>query len=107
MAPDRPIDEEKEEAFLSICNLLDNEAENGVYSLEELKDILNESNSQAHFNDKYLRSKLSDRYGDSVYFAKSHKQKTVICFRDKLDDIVNNYRKFQSNDSKEVANMII
>lgn len=80
----RPEDDDVSEAMEEINRYLDEE-DDCQYSLDELMDQMSGEKPTA----STIREKLKNKYGDRIVFSTVRTQKTVVCFRDASDKILN------------------
>jgi len=77
----RRADPDMTEAFEYLCDLLESNCENTLYSLEELRSHMFTVSSTVYSN-KQLNRKLLEKYGSHIVFSEVSGRPDVICFRD-------------------------
>ena len=86
----RKPDVEMLEYFEMLCLWLENEAEEELYTLEELRLKMFEfSKGNDVYSVKWLKQKLCDKYKDTLYFADVDGKPNVLCFKNKTSSIIN------------------
>ena len=97
----RPINNDMDESFNSLCNWLENDGEAELYTLSELHDKMSElAGDSGVYTEKYTRIKLQQHYGEHVFFASvGGSRKDVVCFKDMASFIISDrwYTERKSN----------
>jgi hypothetical protein len=77
----RPLDSAKEDAFNKMCEWLET-TDRDLLTLAELNESAKTvSGLDCMYSEKWLQSKLLERYGSSIFFADVNGRKNVICWR--------------------------
>ena len=89
----RPKDADKEEAFLRMCSFFEENDEEQLTVTDlanKMNDYLEEQDSVAYGN-QYLKSKLLEHYGESIFVAEGKGLHDIVTFREKTSSILRNY----------------
>ena len=81
----RPRDSDQEQAFSRMCLYLemnDEEQMNVLYLRGKMEEFLTDENSLPYTN-YYLKNKMSERYGDSIYISEGEGLNDIVTFREK------------------------
>ena len=85
----RPIDKGKEEGFERLCNWLE-ETNNELLTVGELSDMAASlTGTSESYSEKWLKTKLQERYRDHIIFAEVAGRKNVICWKKMAAYIIN------------------
>lgn len=107
MAKGRPQNMDKQNYFETICDWLETEGE--LHSITEIHEKMKEiAESDDVYSRKYLKGKLIEKYGDSLFFAEMQGRSDVVVFRDMCNHLINDeWYKNRIRDSDEEAKRII
>jgi hypothetical protein len=96
------------DAFVKLCDWLENGSEVHLYSVKELHNKMQVFGDNT-YSEKHFRSKLKERYGDHVFFAqKGGSREDAVCFRNMAEFIINDrWFEEKSFDSKEESTRFI
>ena len=89
----RPKDADKEQAFLRMCSFFEENDEEQLTLTDlanKMNDYLEEQDSVAYGN-QYLKSKLLEHYGESIFVAEGKGLHDIVTFREKTSSILRNY----------------
>ena len=103
----RPHSSEKQRNFDVLCEWLEIEGE--LHSLVELHEKMKElTNSEDVYSRKWLKEKLQEKYGESLFFATVDGRVDVVCFRDTVKYIINDqwYQNRHENIEEEVKRIV-
>ena len=105
----RPKDEAMLGWFNSLCTCLEGEGDTELYTLDELHEqMCRIAGGCEVYSLKRLKQRLTDHYGDHVFFAEIQGRKNVVCFRNMADYIINEkWYCDRKSDSKQDAYRII
>ena len=87
----RPINCEAHAAFLKLCEMLECEGENELYTLSQLHSMMISLcgiSEEKAYSMKRLRGLLVERYGDTIYFASRQGSADVVGFKNMCDLIL-------------------
>ena len=56
--------------------------------MKELSDDPNDANL-SYCNANYLKKKLQEKYGDSIFFTDVHRKESVMCFKASVSSVLN------------------
>ena len=99
----RPKDEDREQAFSKMCSYLEaNDEEQLTISAlgDKMKEFLCGEDSLQYGN-QYLKSKLRERYGDSIYIAEGEGLHDIVTMREKTSQILRSYFKSVKESDEE------
>ena len=86
----RSVDEIRNKWFEMLCIWLENEADGELYSLTELHDKMTEmANGEEVYSQKWLKSKLVEKYKETIFFSELNGHPNVLCFREAEKQILN------------------
>ena len=106
----RPVDGDQEQAFSKMCShfeMNDEEQMTISFLLEKMKEFLTDNNSLP-YTSYYLKKKLKERYGDSIYFAEKEGLNDIVTFREKTSNILRSfYKQTQQGDEEAQKKTII
>ena len=102
----KPTMSDKEESFVTLCEWLESQLENGVLTLEEVyhKQISLDNNSI--YCKKWLKQKLLVKYAEKLHFVSEDGKKDILCFTDVTNTILRDYQK-KKESTKDEKNLII
>ena len=89
----RPKDEDQEQAFSKMCSYLEaNDEEPLTVSAlgEKMKQYLCGEDSHQYGN-QYLKQRLRERYGNSIYIAEGKGQNDIVTMKEKTSHILRSY----------------
>ena len=106
----RQVNTNSMQFFDQLCDYIECQAE--VYSLRELHEKMVElanGNDEMVYSVKWLKVKLSDKYGDHVQFCEKDGKCNVVCFRDMVNYIINDkwYEDKKTEAAAEAERIII
>ena len=85
----RPMDTDASHAFDSLCDKLETECDNELYTLQELTDMMSELTDSKEdcsiYTNRYLKQLLQNRYGEHIYFASRPGREDVVGFSNFCD----------------------
>lgn len=101
----RPIDSDQEQAFSRMCSYLemnDEEQMTALYLRGKMEEFLMDENSLPYTN-YYLKKKMKERYGDSIYIAEGEGVNDIVTFREKTSHILRSFYKEAQREGDEEA----
>ena len=105
----RPKNVYRQEAFLRMCAYFEENDEEQL-SLTDLankmKEYLQDDDSVAYGN-QYLKSKLLEHYGKSIFIAEGEGLSHIVTFREKTSEILRNYFNTPNGDDEETEKRAI
>ena len=90
---ERPKDADKEQTFLRMCSFFEENDEEQLTVTDlanKINEYLEEQDSVAYGN-QYLKSKLLEHYGESIFVAEGKGLHDIVTFREKTSSILRNY----------------
>uniref|UniRef100_UPI00358E1706 uncharacterized protein n=1 Tax=Myxine glutinosa TaxID=7769 RepID=UPI00358E1706 len=105
----RPKDCDQEKAFEKVCTFLnENDEEQLTISdlVAKMGEYLTDCKSVAYGN-QYLKEKLLERYGDSIFVAEGKGVKNIVTFREKTRQILRDYYNSPREDDEEAQKRAI
>ena len=97
MGSGRRIDEDRENLVKKLSAWLDENMEHQLYTLEEVyqkyPSFDTTEGKSLSYTKRYLKSKLKEMYGDSIYFTNQERRADVLCFKDTTANIIREYHK--------------
>ena len=93
----RPKDTDQEQAFLRMCNYFEENDEEQLTVTDlacKMKEYLQDTNS-APYGNQYLKFRLLEYYGDSVFVGEVAGFHDIISFRGKTSQILREYFNIQ------------
>ena len=105
-----PVDENMLQSFEMLCIWLELEADAELYTATELHTKMTElANGEAVYSTKWLKTKLKEKYKDSLYFAEINGRSDVVCFSNMINCILNDKwcESRKSDKTKEVKRIVI
>jgi 5'-3' exonuclease len=101
----RPTDADQEQAFLRMCSYLEmnDEEQLTISCLENKMGEFLIRHESAPYATRYLKSKLQEKYGDSIFIAESKGLNDIVTFREKTADILRSYYKDAQREGDEEA----
>lgn len=105
----RPMNMDQEQAFLRMCAFLeDNDEEQLTVTdlAKKMTEYLVEGDS-ATYSNKWLRYKLEEKYGDSLFIAECEGLPNIVTFREKTRIILRDYFSIQEKDEEAQKRAII
>ena len=106
----RSVDENMLQSSEMLWIWLDVEADTKLYTVTELHIKMTEvANGEAVYSIKWLKTKLKEKYKDSLYFPEINGRSDVVCFSNMVNYIVNNkwYESRKSDKTKEAERIVI
>ena len=106
----RPVDESMLQSFEMLCIWLEVQADAELYTVTELhKKVTELANGEAVYGTKWLKTKLKEKYKDSLYFAEINGRFDVVCFSNMVNYIANDkwYESRKSNKTNEAERIVI
>ena len=106
----RPTDSDCLENFELVCECL--EAEGELCSLSEVHDKMTEiaklNESENVYSQKWLKTKLQQKYKEHIFFAEVNAKSNVICFREMANYLVTDawYNARKENPTEEAERII-
>ena len=78
--PGRPTDQDRISHFNAVCSCLESEA--GIHTLTEIHNHMVEiaGSEECVYSQKWLKTKLKERYGDHVTFSERDGKASKTCF---------------------------
>ena len=104
-----PVDESMLQSFEMLCIWLEVEADAELYTVTELHTKMTElANGEAIYGTKWLKTKLKEKYKDSLYFAEINGRSDVVCFSNMVNYIVNDkwYESRKSDKTNEAERIV-
>ena len=105
----RPKNVHRQEAFLRMCAYFEDNDEEQL-SLTDLankmKKYLQDDDYVAYGN-QYLKSKLLEHYGKSIFIAEGGRLSHIVTFREKTSEILRNYFNTPNGDDEETEKRAI
>ena len=101
----RKLDVDREDLFHKLCDWLENEMENNIFTLEQIYQhylSLDVSPDRSvSYCKKYLKKKLLQKYGDYIYFTNQERRTDVLCYKDTTAEIIRQYNKNNNGDDQK------
>jgi len=105
----RPKDYDQEQAFIRMCSFLEENDEEqltvGDLS-KKMAEYLVQPDSVAYGN-QYLKSKLVEHYGESIFIAEQQGLHDIVTFREKTSSILRDYFSQPENDEEAQKRALI
>ncbi|KAG1683688.1 Protein eyes shut [Nymphon striatum] len=101
----RPRNQDQEQAFLEMCFYLEANDEEQLTISDlgnKMKEFLTDKESTPYGN-QYLKQKLMEHYGDSMYIADGEGVHDIVTMREKTSQILRSYFKSHGNKEDEEA----
>ena len=77
-------------AFWLLCDWLENNVADGLYSLEELwKQMITISECEVVYSVRQMKNLLLERYGENICISEVCRRKNVLCFKNIASFILN------------------
>ena len=105
----RKTDDNKLNAFLQLCNWLDQECDLELYSVGELHRVMETiAGTSDVYHKRYLKQKLIDHYKGQLFFEEVNGKNDVACFRDSVSSIINDKwcDNRKENDEEEAERIV-
>ena len=105
----RPMNMDQEQAFLRMCAFFeDNDEEQLTVTdlAKKMTEYLVEGDS-ATYSNKWLKYKLEEKYGDSLFIAECEGLPNIVTFREKTRKILRDYFSIQEKDEEAQKRAII
>ncbi len=106
----RHTDTQKMHAFNLLCDWLEIEGTGELYTLDELCEQMRKLTGKTLevYSAKSLKQKLTDKYGEHVFFAEIQGRKNVVCFRDMANFIISQifHSEKKRNPDEEIHHII-
>lgn len=99
----RPTNEDQQQAFLRVCDYLEANDEEQITVSElvcKMGHFLTEEGSVA-YGSYYLKQKLKERYGDSIYIAEGEGLQDIVTMREQTGKILRTYFKNAKSGDEE------
>ena len=82
--PGRPTNQERIDHFNNVCSWLESEAE--IHTLTEIyKKMVEIAGSEDKvYSQKWLKTKLKEKYGDHINFVEEENKANKVCFRNMI-----------------------
>lgn len=99
----RPKDYEQEQAFLRMCHYFEENDEEQLTITDlanKMKEYL-ESTDSTPYGNQYLKSKLLDHYGESLFVSEIDGLHDIVTFRGKTSQILLEYFNMPNKDDEE------
>ena len=106
---ERPMNMDQEQAFLRMCVFFeDNDEEQLTVTdlAKKMTEYLVEGDS-AIYSNKWLKYKLEEKYGDSIFIAECEGLPNIVMFREKTKKILRDYFSIQEKDEEAQKRAII
>lgn len=103
----RPHNSTQQNNFEILCNWLETEGE--LYSLAELHEKMKKlTNSENIYSCKWLKTKLIEKYTDSIFFTEVQGKPNVVCFTDTARCLINDkWYENRKNNIEEEAERVV
>ncbi|KAG1662657.1 Villin-1 [Nymphon striatum] len=101
----RPRNQDQEQAFLEMCFYLEANDEERITISDlgnKIKEFLTDTESTPYGN-QYLKQKLIEHYGDSIYIAEGEGVHDIVTMREKTSQILRSYFKSHGKEEDEEA----
>ncbi|KAG1669527.1 Sodium channel protein para [Nymphon striatum] len=101
----RPRNQDQEQAFLEMCFYLEANDEEQLTISDlgnKMKEFLADKESTPYGN-QYLKQKLMEHYGDSIYIAEGEGVHDIVTMREKTSQILRSYFKSHGKEEDEEA----
>ena len=86
---ERPADDSMKQWFNMLCLWIEVDSDGELYTIQELHEKMYEmTRGESVYSTKWLKTKLIERYNDSIYFAERNGCQNVVCFRDSANRIL-------------------
>ena len=105
----RPVNSEAHAAFRKLCEMLEVEGENELYTLAQLHSLmisLGGITDEKAYSLKRLRGLLVERYGDTIYFASRQGRADIVGFKNMCDLILHDKLSSDSCDGTEEEKIV-
>ena len=105
----RPVNDEQDQAFVKICALLQsNDEEQYTISklVHEMDRHLMDTDSVPYGN-QYMKSKLKEKYGDSIHISETGGFHGIVTMREKTDSIPRSYFQNANDGDQESQKMAL
>ena len=105
-----PVDENMLQSFEMLCIWLEVEADAELYTVTKLhKKMTDLANVETVYSTKWLKTKLKEKYKDSLYFAEINGRSDVVCSSNMIKCVVNDKwcKSRQSDKTKDVKRILI
>ena len=105
---ERKPDDEKSQAFMKLCEYLQQNDE-CQYSLDELLSIMtNFDGSSTTYSKKHLKRKLQDHFGNQITISDISGKTCIVCFTQYMKDVLSDewYSQRESDPADEVKRLI-
>lgn len=105
----RPKNEKQQQAFLRVCDYLEtNDEEHLTVSdlVRQMANYLHEEDS-ASYSNYYLKEKLKEHYGDSIYIAEGDGHHDIVTLSETTPKILRTYFKNFKNSDQESQKLAI
>ena len=84
----RIVLKDKQDAFLKLCNWLDDQTE--LFTVTELHEKLcSIAGSSDTYSVKWLKKRLQEQYKEQIFFTDLPGKTNAVCFKDMADEIIN------------------
>ena len=106
--PGRPSDQDRMVYFNAVCTWLESEAE--IHTVTEIYNKMVEiaGSEDSVYSQKWLKTKLKERYGDHITFSEGEGKGSKVCFRNMMEYLINDkwYQDRKSSTQDEAERII-
>ena len=108
----RPRDSDQDEAFEKVCTFLEENDEEQL-TISDLAAKMGEcglsssKSAATPYGNQYLKARLLERYGDSIFVAEGKGVKNIVTFREKTSKILREYYNSPREDDEESQKRVI
>lgn len=99
----RPVNDIMQTAFENVCIDIENDFENCQFSFKEIYEkLINTLPPEIEaWSEKYLKTKIVEKYGNNVVISDRPGKSSVFCFRDNCEKLINDEWCKQKNVSPQ------
>ena len=101
--PGRPRDQDQEQAFSKMCSYLETSDEEQLTTSDlrnKMKEFLT-CKDKVPYGNQYLKTKLEERYGHSIYIAGGEGLHDIVIMKEKTSEILRSHFKHNHQDDDE------
>ena len=108
----RPRDSDQDEAFEKVCTFLEENDEEQL-TISDLAAKMSEcglsssKSAATPYGNQYLKARLLERYGDSIFVDEGKGVKNIVTFREKNSKILREYYNSPREDDEESQKRVI
>ena len=100
----RKRNEGRAKLFKELCNWLEEEIEDNLFTLDQLREKLvsfdKTPDKALAYTKRYLKQMLEEHFKESVYFTLQERRTDVLCFKDLTASIIREHHNNNEDDDK-------